>query len=298
MLTTYNEYLENFRTYLRVEKGLLPNSVNSYSRDINLLFEYIDQKNININDVDRMTITDFFDYQKSLGKANNSIVRLTSSLKKFFSYLIKEKIIEHNPMENIVSPKKQQHLPNYLTLQEVERILAIPDINTTLGFRDRTLLETLYATGFRVSEISNLKMSDLHLELGMIQTIGKGNKQRISPIGDVAIAYLENYLENTRPLILKGKESQFVFLNSKGGQFSRISIFNLIKSSALKANITKEISPHTFRHSYATHLLENGADLRIVQELLGHSSITTTQIYTHISEKHLKNVYNKTHPRA
>ncbi|WP_257612549.1 tyrosine-type recombinase/integrase, partial [Oenococcus oeni] len=185
-----------------------------------------------------------------------------------------------------------------LTATEIEAVLAVPDISTTLGLRNRALLETMYATGFRVSEICNLKLADLHDELGLITTIGKGQKQRIVPIGEMSLLYISKYFKESRPILLKDKESPYLFLNDHGHRISRQGIFKLVKEIAIKAGIDKDISPHTLRHSFATNLLENGADLRIVQELLGHSDISTTQIYTHVSQKHIREQYNRFHPRA
>jgi integrase/recombinase XerD len=296
MLTNY---IEDFLRYLTIEKGLLPNSVKSYKRDLNILTLFLNKKKLDISKINRFELLNLFDEQRKEGKANNSILRLTSSLKKFFNYLQNEDVIVENPMSNISSPKKEQHLPQYLTIDEVNALLEMPDLKNKLGIRDKAILETMYATGFRVSEISSLKLTDIHFDLGMIQIIGKGNKQRISPIGEIALQYINNYLVNSRNLLSSTeKEQQYVFLNVRGGKLSRISIFELIKKYAKQAGITKNISPHTLRHTFATHLIENGADLRIVQELLGHSSIVTTQIYTHVSQEHLLEIYNNFHPRS
>ncbi|MDR0898739.1 MAG: site-specific tyrosine recombinase XerD [Lactobacillaceae bacterium] len=298
MLTENQQLLTSFQQYLRVEKGLLPNSVDSYSRDLKQFFSYLEEKKVDVIDVDQNTLTNFFEQQVAARKANSSIIRMNTTLKRFYLFLVNEAIIEKSPIQNLPTPKKNKHLPQFLSVEEVNRLLDQPDLKTKFGVRDKALLETMYATGFRVSEVSNLKIDDLHLELGMVQTIGKGQKQRITPIGEIASDYLKYYLENVRPLLISSDSKQYVFLNARGGNLSRVSIFKLVQKYALMANITKEISPHTLRHSFATHLLENGADLRIVQELLGHSDISTTQIYTHITQKHLQDVYTKAHPRA
>jgi len=202
-------------------------------------------------------------------------------------------------MLKIDTPKRAQHLPQVLSAHEVERLLAVPRLDTPLGLRDRALLEVMYATGLRVSETINLKMADLHLDLGLIQTIGKGDKERIIPIGDVAIDFVERYLKTARPKLATPKRrNPYIFLNNHGGQLTRQGVWKNLKALVKAAGIEKNVTPHTLRHSFATHILENGADLRVVQELLGHADISTTQIYTHITKKRLAEVYNKYHPRA
>lgn len=202
-------------------------------------------------------------------------------------------------MLKVDSPKKAQTLPDVLTVAQVNQLLSMPNTNQKLGIRDRAILETLYATGLRVSELVNLKLGDLHLPMNLLQTIGKGDKERIIPISDVAVDWLNRYLTTTRVALLDGKpNTEFVFLNAHGRQLTRQAIWLMIKKYVNQAGIKRHVTPHTLRHSFATHLLENGADLRIVQELLGHSDISTTQIYTHVSHQHLTEVYNKYHPRA
>lgn len=301
MLTSeekFNDLLSDYSTYLRTERGLLENSIKSYHQDLSEFGHYLHQTNTVLTKIDRFTILDWLNQLQQTGKSNNSVVHMVSSLRKFFAYLLEDEKIDVDPMLKVTTPKKNVHLPQVLTTEEIERILAVPDITTKLGLRNRALLETMYATGFRVTEICNLKMADLHADLGLITTIGKGEKQRIIPIGEISLLYIAKYFNESRPLLIKDENVPYLFVNDHGGQLSRQGIFKLIKSFALKANITKDISPHTMRHSFATHLLENGADLRIVQELLGHSDISTTQIYTHISQKHLKEQYDKFHPRA
>ncbi|MDN6543350.1 MAG: tyrosine recombinase, partial [Lentilactobacillus parabuchneri] len=208
-------------------------------------------------------------------------------------------VIKDDPMLKVDSPKKAQTLPDVLTVTQVNQLLSMPNINQKLGIRDRAILETLYATGLRVSELVNLKLGDLHLPMDLLQTIGKGDKERIIPISDVAVDWLNRYLTTTRVALLDGKpNTEFIFLNAHGRQLTRQAIWLMIKKYVNQAGIKRHVTPHTLRHSFATHLLENGADLRIVQELLGHSDISTTQIYTHVSHQHLTEVYNKYHPRA
>ncbi|KGH53263.1 recombinase XerD [Oenococcus oeni IOEB_S277] len=288
----------DYTRYLRTEQGLLENSIKSYKQDLSEFGAYIQKENILLVKVDRFTILDWLNYLQNSGKSNNSIVHMVSSLRKFFAYLSDDQQIQIDPMLKVTTPKKNSHLPQVLTATEIEAVLAVPDISTTLGLRNRALLETMYATGFRVSEICNLKLADLHDELGLITTIGKGQKQRIVPIGEMSLLYISKYFKESRPILLKDKESPYLFLNDHGHRISRQGIFKLVKEIAIKAGIDKDISPHTLRHSFATNLLENGADLRIVQELLGHSDISTTQIYTHVSQKHIREQYNRFHPRA
>ncbi|SYW02865.1 Tyrosine recombinase XerD [Oenococcus oeni] len=301
MLTKKNQFenvLLDYTRYLRTEQGLLENSIKSYKQDLLEFGAYIQKENILLVKVDRFTILDWLNYLQNSGKSNNSIVHMVSSLRKFFAYLSDDQQIQIDPMLKVTTPKKNSHLPQVLTATEIEAVLAVPDISTTLGLRNRALLETMYATGFRVSEICNLKLADLHDELGLITTIGKGQKQRIVPIGEMSLLYISKYFKESRPILLKDKESPYLFLNDHGHRISRQGIFKLVKEIAIKAGIDKDISPHTLRHSFATNLLENGADLRIVQELLGHSDISTTQIYTHVSQKHIRAQYNRFHPRA
>ncbi|MHA5205998.1 site-specific tyrosine recombinase XerD, partial [Oenococcus oeni] len=294
----FENVLLDYTRYLRTEQGLLENSIKSYKQDLSEFGAYIQKENILLVKVDRFTILDWLNYLQNSGKSNNSIVHMVSSLRKFFAYLSDDQQIQIDPMLKVTTPKKNSHLPQVLTATEIEAVLAVPDISTTLGLRNRALLETMYATGFRVSEICNLKLADLHDELGLITTIGKGQKQRIVPIGEMSLLYISKYFKESRPILLKDKESPYLFLNDHGHRISRQGIFKLVKEIAIKAGIDKDISPHTLRHSFATNLLENGADLRIVQELLGHSDISTTQIYTHVSQKHIREQYNRFHPRA
>lgn len=294
-----NRLLDDFCSYLQIDKGLSNNTICNYKRDLQKYFEFLKQKNItNIDEVDRFVILDFLNYLKQQELSNNSIIRMISSLRQFHQFLRQENLTTDNPMQHISTPKKEQHLPDTLTIDEVEQLLNFPDVSTTLGIRDRAILETLYATGLRVSELIKLKTSDLHLDMGFIQTIGKGNKERIIPIGDIASDWINYYLKNSRNNLLKNDtENNFLFLNFRGKPFSRQGIWKNLKQLVEKAGINKNITPHTLRHSFATHLLENGADLRMVQELLGHSNISTTQIYTHISKQRMATIYKEYFPR-
>ncbi|WP_338156655.1 site-specific tyrosine recombinase XerD [Ligilactobacillus salivarius] len=294
-----NNILMDYLHYLKVERGLSENTINSYGIDLKLFLEYLRENEIpSFKQVNKEVIVNYMQSEKNNNKANSSILRSVSSLRKFFQYLAQEKIIEKDPMLLIDTPKKKQHLPQVLTKEEVEKLLRSPNTGQVLGLRDRAMLELIYATGLRISEIINLKLEDLHLTMGTLQTLGKGHKERIVPVGDEAIKWVNRYLEEARPKLLKQKRSNYLFLNFHGNNLTRQGVWKNLKAEVRKAGIQKNITPHTLRHSFATHILENGADLRIVQELLGHADISTTQIYTHLSNKQLADIYNRAHPRA
>lgn len=294
-----NNILMDYLHYLKVERGLSENTIDSYGIDLKLFLEYLRENEIpSFKQVNKEVIVNYMQSEKNNNKANSSILRSVSSLRKFFQYLAQEKIIEKDPMLLIDTPKKKQHLPQVLTKEEVEKLLRSPNTGQVLGLRDRAMLELMYATGLRISEIINLKLEDLHLTMGTLQTLGKGHKERIVPVGDEAIKWVNRYLEEARPKLLKQKRSNYLFLNFHGNNLTRQGVWKNLKAEVRKAGIQKNITPHTLRHSFATHILENGADLRIVQELLGHADISTTQIYTHLSNKQLADIYNRAHPRA
>lgn len=294
-----NNILMDYLHYLKVERGLSENTINSYGIDLKLFLEYLRENEIpSFKQVNKEVIVNYMQSEKNNNKANSSILHSVSSLRKFFQYLAQEKIIEKDPMLLIDTPKKKQHLPQVLTKEEVEKLLRSPNTGQVLGLRDRAMLELMYATGLRISEIINLKLEDLHLTMGTLQTLGKGHKERIVPVGDEAIKWVNRYLEEARPKLLKQKRSNYLFLNFHGNNLTRQGVWKNLKAEVRKAGIQKNITPHTLRHSFATHILENGADLRIVQELLGHADISTTQIYTHLSNKQLADIYNRAHPRA
>ncbi|MGM0212574.1 site-specific tyrosine recombinase XerD [Enterococcus sp. AZ109] len=295
-----DEQIKEYLHYLTIERGLSVNTRASYERDLRQYLTFLNEKNIqNWQDVDRYTVVDFLAILSNQGKASTTITRMISSLRRFHQFLRQERYTDHDPMQHIESPKKAQKLPQTLSLAEVERLIATPDTSTTLGIRDRAILEVMYATGLRVSELIGLKLGDIHLEMGLLQTIGKGDKERIVPLGDYAIHWLERYLSEARPLLTKkNKNEPHLFVNNHGKGLSRQGIWKNLKQIVIKAGITKDVTPHTLRHSFATHLLENGADLRTVQELLGHADISTTQIYTHITKRRMTEVYKEFFPRA
>ena len=250
-------------------------------------------------EVDYSLIVLFLQALKQDGYATSSTSRMISCLKKFFKFLQQEQLVETNPVQPLKVPKTSKTLPKALTVDEVTQVLNSCDTSTVLGLRDKAMLELLYATGMRVSELITLKLSDLHLELGFLQTIGKGNKQRIIPIGQAATNWVQHYLTYARVVLeQESNPVEYLFLNHRGNGFTRQGFWKNLKKIVQEAGIHKEVSPHTLRHSFATHILEAGADLRIVQELLGHSDISTTQIYTHLTNERMKEIYQQAHPRA
>lgn len=290
--------MADYLRVIRVERGLSANTITAYRQDLTTFSKFLDKQKRDLGSVDHLLVLRFLNQLRTAGRANTSIARMVTTLRKCFAYLKKEGVVAHDPMQTIKPPKKAQHLPAVLTINEVDDLLAVPDVEKPLGIRNKAMLELMYATGLRVSELVHLKLTDLHLDLAMLQTIGKGDKERIIPVGEVAIDWLKTYLRDSRPKLLKGQQSEAVFLNDHGRPISRQGVWLLIKNLVKAAGIQKDVSPHTLRHSFATHILENGADLRIVQELLGHSDISTTQIYTHISKKRLTEVYDQFHPRV
>lgn len=298
-----NIYLsENYIHYLSIEKGLANNSIEAYLRDISKFFMFInDELKMDVNQIESISKEHLLKYFKQInieGLSKRTQARYIASLKSYFRFLIREAVIKKDPTDIIDTPKKDKKLPDYLSIDEIEKLLQSIDVTTTLGYRDRTMLEITYGAGLRVSELLSLKTEDINLELGFIRCYGKGNKERIIPIGEIALDFLNIYLENIRPKIQKNIKNKELFLNSRGKSMSRQGFFKILLNYGNKAGIKKHLSPHTLRHSFATHLLENGADLRSVQEMLGHSDISTTEIYTHLSMKQIKKVYDKTHPRA
>lgn len=295
------DYLKDFLHYLIVEKGLAENTIQSYRRDISAYLIFIEKKLqiTDINHVTRVHIMQFLSCLKDEGKSARTIARHIASIRSFHHFLILDKIVDHDPTVHIETPHPELKLPKVLNTDEVDTLLNTPDLTTTLGLRDKAMLELMYATGMRVSELVNLNINDVHLSLGFVRCLGKGNKERIIPIGKMATEALKGYLEKARPKLINQKnKTDSLFMNHHGQRLSRQGFWKILKQMAVKAGIEKELTPHTLRHSFATHLLENGADLRSVQELLGHSDISTTQIYTHVTKTRLKDVYNQFHPRA
>lgn len=295
----WNSYIKSFQSYLKIERGLSKNTVANYTFDLERLTKFLIENEIAISPekISEETIQQFI-YAVSKEVNARSQARIISGLKSFFSYLIFEDYRADNPMELIEAPKTGRKLPDTLSLEDIDNLIFAIDLSKPEGERNRAMLETLYGCGLRVSEIITLKISDLFFDEGFIKITGKGNKQRFVPIAKTTQKYIEIYRNNIRNhlSIAKGHEDT-LFLNRRGKQLTRAMIFTIIKELAVKINLQKSISPHTLRHSFATHLLENGADLRSIQMMLGHESITTTEIYVHLDRKHLTQIINKFHPR-
>jgi len=293
-----HELVDVFLNYLSVERGLSRNTIVSYHEDINAYLDFLKASHINaLSSATRNNITNFMLSQKDRGLAANSVARRLAAIKAFYKFLVAERILKTNPSSLIESPKLWKKIPETLSVNEVDTLLSQPNIRERQGIRDKAILETLYATGMRVSEAVNLKVDNVNLEVGFLRCFGKGNKERIIPLGAKAINSLKRYIETSRRQMLKNKESNFLFLNRFGKKISRQSLWKLIKRYARVARIKKPMKPHILRHSFATHLLERGADLRSVQEMLGHANISTTQIYTHVSKERLKAIHKMFHPR-
>lgn len=292
--------VEDFLHFLIVERGLSKNTIDSYRRDLKQYINYLieNKKLTSWSDVRRNNIVEHLYQLKDKGRTSSTIARNIASIRSFHQFLIREHVSEHDPSVHIDSPKPERKLPKTLTPVEVDALLSAPKIDTSFGIRDRAMLELLYATGIRVSELVNLNLSDVHLTMGFIRCLGKGDKERIIPIGKMATDAVQDYLDRGRGTLVKGKQMESLFVNHHGNRLSRQGFWKILKALASEANIEKTLTPHTLRHSFATHLLENGADLRSVQELLGHADISTTQIYTHISKTRLKDIYSAYHPRA
>ncbi|MGE5674653.1 MAG: site-specific tyrosine recombinase XerD, partial [Mycobacterium leprae] len=291
--------IHEFINYLSVERGLAMNTLESYGRDLRQYSQYLEQDDeTDLDSVTRDKIINYLMFLQSQGKATATIARRLAALKAFYQFLVREHRISADPTANLESPKLEKRLPKVLTVSEVERLLAQPDSSQPACIRDRAMLELLYATGIRVSELVNLNVADVNLDMGYIKCYGKGSKERIVPLGSLAIQSVRSYLTSARARLVKDRDEAALFVNHHGHRLTRQGFWKIVKKYADDAKIEKEITPHTLRHSFATHLLENGADLRSVQEMLGHADISTTQIYTHVTKGRLKEVYARTHPRA
>jgi integrase/recombinase XerD len=293
-------YIKGFKTYLQLEKSLSNNSVDAYLRDVQKLEQYVklELNGASVADIQLKHLQSFLIYINEIGLEPTSQSRIISGLKSFFKYLAIEEVISSSPAELLEAPKTRRRLPDFLSVEEIDAMMAAIDLSTPEGTRNKAIIEVMYSCGLRVSELVNLKLSQVFFDVGFIKAVGKGNKERLVPIGREAIKYLQIYLENIRVHILPKKNAEdIIFLNRRGGQLSRVMIFYIIKELTQLAGITKNVHPHTLRHSFATHLLEGGADLRAIQEMLGHESITTTEIYTHLDRDFLRDTLLRFHPR-
>ena len=295
------QYIYEFKSYLISEKMRSANTVESYVSDLQNYIYYLQEKAL-VDDVALITkdnVKGFLDYLKKLKYSSASRNRALSAIKAFHKFLFLEGVVNDNPTQGIISPKMDKKLPTVLSVEEVMKLLDSLTNDTPINARNQAMIELTYACGLRVSELCDLKVSSLHMTSKMLDVTGKGEKERLIPINDYCVKLIREYLINSRPLLLKGKKDPgYLFLNAQGGKYSRQSFFIFLKKQCALVGITKDVSPHTLRHSFATHLLEGGADLRSIQELLGHEDISTTQIYTHISNKTIKEIYNKAHPRG
>jgi len=293
------DLIDEFMSYLSIERGLADNTLESYKRDLVKFTTFLKSKGItSIDKVKKPDIISFLMKERDRGLSSNSVARSFAAIKVFYKYLVGERNIRENTASLVDAPKLWKHLPETLHLDEVEKLIKQPNVKKWMGSRDRGCLELMYATGLRVSEIINLKVNDVNLEYGFVKCLGKGGKERIVPVGKEATRALVRYLRNTRPkLVRRGIPDAKLFLTRLGKGMSRQQYWKMIKRYAKDARIKKGITPHTLRHSFATHLLERGADLRVVQEMLGHADISTTQIYTHINKERLKSIHHKYHPR-
>jgi integrase/recombinase XerD len=291
-----------YRNYLKLERSLSENSISAYINDIRKLTSFLvslDKKKLKYSDIDSNLINQFIEYLYKLGVSPHTQSRIISGIKSFFGYLILEEKISINPTELVESPKLNKKLPDTLNVDDIDKMFLSIEMNSYEGTRNRAILETLYSCGLRVSELINITFQNLFLDIGFIKVIGKGSKERLVPIGNQAIKYINLYNENYRKnMSVKQGNEGYLFLNRRGSKISRNMIFIIVKNISTNLNFKKNVSPHTFRHSFATHMIEGGADLRAVQEMLGHESITTTEIYTHLNKEYLREVVNKFHPRS
>lgn len=301
METKWPQYIHDFKTFLSLEKSLSPNSVSAYLHDINKFFEFLKMQDPvpEPETIDREIIRAFIFRINELGVSPRSQARIISGVKSFFRYLLLEYIIETDPAALIEGPRIGRKLPDVLSVHEIDRLISLVDLSKPEGRRNKAIVETLYSCGLRVSELTGLKISDLYFKLGYIKVIGKGDKERLVPVSSTAVKEIQQYLEERRKLKkIEKSDEDILFLSRNGRRLSRVMIFHIIKDLAERAGLRKSISPHTFRHSFATHMIDGGADLRAVQEMLGHESITTTEIYTHLDQAYLRDNIIQFHPRS
>ena len=295
-----NQFLNEYLAYLKLEKNLSELSVSSYSSDLIKFLGYSQEKGIDdLNKISSKIISEYFEVIRDLGISSSTTARYLSAVKGFFKYLSTQEYIQKNPAEILSTRITERKLPTVLSFYEIEKLLQAPNVDNNYGVRDKAMLELFYSCGLRVSELINLKLSDLYFEDEVIRVLGKGSKQRIIPIGKSAVKWITNYILKVRPLFEKKMKSEnIVFLNNRGSKLSRMGVWKIVNKYVKEAKIEKDFHPHTFRHSFATHLLEGGADLRAVQEMLGHADISTTQIYTHIDRDFIKQMHKDYHPRG
>lgn len=296
-MNEYEDILNDFCDYLKIDKRYSDLTVESYRTEMKGYLDFFKEKNIKVKDIKNSDIKEYLAYIKKGETSERTLAHNVSVIRTFYKFLLTQKVIERNPTEFLELPKLRKKLPTVLSKEEVEKLLDI-DLTDCYSYRNKAMLELLYSTGLRVSELVNLELSNIDLESCTLKTIGKGNKERIIPISDYALYYVEKYINEYRGSMLKKGVNNYVFINNHGNVMTRQGFFKIIKKLALEKDIKTPISPHTLRHSFATHLLDYGADLRSIQEMLGHSNLSTTQIYTHVSSEHLKDNYNSSHPHS
>jgi integrase/recombinase XerD len=295
----WDAYIKGFKAYLMLERSMSDNTIEAYLRDVTMLRNYMMQEGqVGVEAVSLQHLQQFLSQIYDLEMAASTQARILSGVKSFFRYLVTEEVIKNDPTMLLEAPKLKRTLPHVLSVSDVDKLLEAIDHSTPDGMRNRAMLETMYSCGLRVSELTGLLISNLYLDLGFIKVLGKGNKERLVPIGDEAVKQITLYKDNVRCFVaIKPGKEDFLFLNRRGSPLSRIMVFYIIKDLAAKAGLSADVHPHTLRHSFATHLVEGGADLRAVQEMMGHQSITTTEIYTHLDRSYLRNTLEKFHPR-
>jgi integrase/recombinase XerD len=289
--------IDRYITYLRDVRRMSPNTVESYARDLAALAAFAEGRGTAVESMDRKALEALVRHLMSNGSSPRSVARVVACVRGFYRFLAQERQLEASPADDLRAPRAWAALPKFLDLEEVDRLLAQPDPSTPRGLRDKALIEVLYASGMRVTELLTLRPADLNLDEGYITCVGKGDKERIVPVGQEAAGWLRRYLRDARPALTKRKASGWLFVNARGGPLSRVGFWKVLKEYGIRAGISGELSPHMLRHSFATHLLERGADLRAIQVMLGHADLSTTQIYTHVLEARLRTVYDRFHPR-
>lgn len=289
--------IDAYIDHLRVERRLAALTVESYSRDLASLARFLEERGLALEEVTRQDLEAFVRAIMSGGLSPRSAARAVACVRGFYRFLVLDRRIETSPADDLRAPRAWPALPRFLTIEEVDRLIAAPDVSTPRGLRDRAMVELLYATGLRVSELVGLRQADLNLEAGYLSCVGKGEKERLVPIGDEAVSWVQRYLREGRLALLKGRASARLFVNARGGSLSRVGFWKILKQYGLRAGLPHDLSPHVLRHSFATHLLDRGADLRAIQMMLGHADLSTTQIYTHVLDARMRSVYEKFHPR-
>ena len=298
-MSTSHDLVDGYLTHLRVERRLADHTLESYGRDLQRLMEFAAGRERSVQQLDRHDLENFVAEMMNSGLSPRSVARSVAAVRGFYRFSVLAQHLEANPADDLRAPRAWPALPKFLALDEVEKLIKQPDVATAIGLRDRALIEVLYATGMRVSELIHLRASDLNLEGGFLTCTGKGNKQRLVPMGAEAAKWVTKYIRDARPALLRKRTSPWLFVNAKRGTaLSRVGFWKILKAYGRKAGLPRNLSPHVLRHSFATHLLEHGADLRAIQMMLGHADLSTTQIYTHVLEARLRAVYDRFHPRA